>query len=164
MTLLPRRVKEAPAEFETWPMLSSFQRDLNRMFEDFFPGIGVEPWTRLERKTATFMPKVDVVESPEEMTVTAELPGIDEKDIEITLTKDFLVIKGEKKQEQEKKEEKGRYYYERSYGAFERVVPLTAEVDEDKVDASFKKGVLTLKLPKTVEAKKNVKKISVRSA
>jgi HSP20 family protein len=83
--------------------------------------------------------------------VSAELPGMDDEDIEVSLSRDVLTISGEKKQE---KEEKGRDYYraERSYGSFRRSIPLPAEVNADKVDAVFSKGVLTITLPKTAKA------------
>jgi len=108
-------------------------------------------------------PAVDVVESDKAYEITAELPGMDEKNIEVKVANDVLTIKGER---QEEKEEKKKDYYlrERSFGSFERSFGLPEGVDADKIEASFKKGVLTLTLPKKLEAQKSAKKIDVKSA
>jgi HSP20 family protein len=110
-----------------------------------------------------FMPQVDVNEDEKQIKVTAELPGMDEKDIDVALSGNSLTIKGEK---QEETEDKGRNYYrsERRYGSFHRVIPLSAEVDQDKAKADFKNGVLRITLPKTGEARKRRKKIDVKTA
>ena len=105
---------------------------------------------------------MDVAEDGKEITLTAELPGLDEKDVEILLSNNVLTIKGEKKSEQEKKE-KDYYRVERSYGSFSRTIPLPEGIDADKVNASFKKGVLTVTVPKLPEAQKEVKKIAVKA-
>jgi HSP20 family protein len=142
---------------------SSFQREMNKLVDNWFGGFNPSPWTPLERGLATtFTPCVDVSETDKEIKVSAELPGMDEKDIDVSLTRDTLTIKGEKKEE---KEEKGEDYYrmERSYGSFTRSVPLTVEVDTDKVQATFKKGVLEITLPKTPEAIQETKKVAVKS-
>jgi HSP20 family protein len=106
---------------------------------------------------------VDVKEGAKEIVVQAELPGIEEKDVEILLEESALVLKGEKKFE---KEDKGDGYHtiERSYGSFQRVIPLTREIDLNKVQARFKNGVLTVTLPKLEQAKAKEKKISIQSA
>lgn len=135
-----------------------FRQEMNSLFDNFFHGFEIEPaWGRL----GAFNPKVDVKESDKEIAVAAELPGIDDKDITVSLTRDALTIKGEKKQE---KEDKGKDYYrmERSYGSFTRTIPLPAEIDTDKAKAEFKKGVLTISLPKTARTIKETKKISVK--
>ena len=95
--------------------------------------------------------------------ITAELPGVEPKDVEVSLSGDMLVFKGEKQQE---KEEKAKNYYlsERSYGSFQRAFQLPDGVDRDKVSADFSKGVLTITLPKTAEAQKQSKKIEVKAA
>jgi len=101
-------------------------------------------------------------ESDKQISITAELPGMDDKDIDISLTKDSLSIKGQKKEE---KEDKGKDYYrmERSYGSFSRTIALPSEIDIDKVKAEFKKGLLTVTLPKTAKAIKETKKIPVKT-
>jgi HSP20 family molecular chaperone IbpA len=107
------------------------------------------------------VPAVDVTETEKCYKVTAELPGMDEKNIEVKIANGMLTIKGQK--QEEKEEEKQDYYVrERSFGSFERTFPVPEGVDLDKVDASFKKGVLTVTLRKTAEAQKEEKKITVR--
>ena len=113
--------------------------------------------------TRTHMPAVDVVESEKTYEVTAELPGIDEKNIEVKVANGILTMRGEK---QEEKEEKKKDYYlqERHYGSFERSFEIPEGVDPDKIEAIFKKGVLTVTLPKKVEAQKPAKKVEVKAA
>ncbi len=105
-------------------------------------------------------PQFDVCETDDKIKVTAELPGMDEKDVDVTLENNVLTVKGEKKAEKE--ERKHNYYVsERSYGQFRRVVPLPMGIDEDKIKAKFKKGVLTVTLPKTEQAQKSGKSIEI---
>ena len=139
------------------------QRQMNRLFDDFFSGLDLEPFSGWTERFGGFNPRVNVVEDDKEIRLTAELPGMDERDIDISLTKDALTIRGEKRDEREKNEEDNRYYSERIYGSFSRTIPLSCEIDEDKVDASFIKGVLNIKLPKSEAARKQSKKITVRS-
>jgi HSP20 family protein len=133
---------------------AALRREMNDLFEGFFPSSG-------EVGSGPFMPRVDVREMDGEIRVSAELPGIDEKDLEISVDGDMLTIKGEKKAE---KEEKGEEFYrlERSYGSFRRSVPLPCPVAVDKATASAAKGVLTIVMPKAAEAKK--KTIAVKAA
>ena len=111
----------------------------------------------------TFIPSVDVKEQENDVVVSAELPGLDLKDVNVEVTQDSVRIAGEKKQETEK-EEKGYYHRESSFGSFERVIDLPTEVDEDKAEAEFSKGVLTIKLPKSEQARSKRKKVEVKSA
>jgi HSP20 family protein len=108
------------------------------------------------------VPAVDVVEKEKEYQLLAELPGLDEKDVEVSVADDILTIKGEKKEE---KEEKAKNYYvsERRYGTFQRSFQLPAGVDAEKIEANFQKGVLTVTLPKAPEALKKEKKIAIKS-
>jgi HSP20 family protein len=108
-------------------------------------------------------PAMDVTEDADGYKVTAELPGMDEKEIEIALTDETLTIKGEKKLEKEETD-KDHYLSERSYGEFRRSFALPENIDPDKVAASFTKGVLTVTLPKTVAAKAEPKKVAVKAA
>lgn len=140
--------------------LLSFKKEMNRLFEDFSRGFEIEPFGRKTR--AVFEPKVNVSETDKEIKVSTELPGLDDKDIDISLSENELTIKGEKKEEKEEKKE-NYYHMERSYGAFSRTLPLPCKVESDKVDAQFKKGVLTITLPKAAEAIKETKKIEVKS-
>lgn len=110
-----------------------------------------------------FNPQVDVTENDQEIKVAAELPGLTEKDVEVSLANDMLTISGEKRAE---KEDKGENYYrmERSYGSFQRTIPLPTEVEANKVDATFKNGVLTVTLPKSAQAVQNRKKIAIKAS
>lgn len=134
---------------------AALRREMNELLEGFFPSGGDAG------RGGEFMPRVDVRETDGEVRVSAELPGIDEKEVEISVDGDVLTIKGEKKEE---KEEKGEEYYrlERTYGAFRRSVTLPCPVDVDKATASAAKGVLTVVLPKAAAAKK--KTIAVKAS
>jgi HSP20 family protein len=108
-----------------------------------------------------FRPEVEVKETSKEVRVSAELPGLDEKDIHVSVADGMLVIEGHKQEEHE--EEKGSYYHsERTYGAFRRSIPLPAEVDADHASATFKKGVLKISLPKDPKAEARRRKIEVQ--
>lgn len=138
--------------------LQEMQDRINRMFDDFFYGFSLAPRTeeRLE-----WLPLVDVSETEDAVRVTAELPGVQAKEVDISLTDDLLTIRGEKKSE---KEEKKRDYHrvERSYGVFTRTVRLPAVVDADKVEATFKEGVLTITMPKREQTKTRKVKVDVK--
>ena len=123
-----------------WTGLTTFKTELDRLFDRF-----LEPTWPLA--PAAWEPKVDVTETDEAITVKAEVPGVDQKDIAVTLDDGVLTIKGEK---EEKKEEKHARYHrlERSYGAFSRALRLPATVDASKTTAAFKDGVVTITLPK----------------
>ena len=152
--------EERALESAEHPLLS-FQQEMNQLFDDFFGRSWMEPFGAFREGWDAFSPRMDVAESDTEIVVSAELPGLDEEDIDVSLSRGMLTISGEKRQG---KEEKGRNYYrvERSYGSFQRSIPLPAEVDASKVDAVFRKGVLTITLPKTGEAKGR-KRIVVKS-
>jgi len=161
--LIPWRRKESLSLFDEEHPIAALRRQMDRLFEDFFRGFEIEPFWGFESRLGRFSPRVNVTETDDEIRVTAELPGLDEKDIEVTLDRDMLTIKGEKKQEHEEK--KGNYYrMERTFGSFQRTIPLPAEVQEDKAEASFEKGVLTITLPKTEEAKSQKKRIEVKTS
>lgn len=152
----------APAWREEERSFFPLQREMNRIFDDFFRGWDVAPPGTGERRFGFFQPSIDVKQSDKEIAVKAELPGLDEKDIEVLLTDDALTIRGEKREE---REEKGKTYYhmERSYGSFSRVIPLPAEIDQKKVRAQFKNGVLSITLQKLQEAKVMGKKIPIKT-
>lgn len=142
--------------------LLNLQRDINRVFDDF--------WSRFDRSAGVSNgllsvtgPRTDVTETDEAVDVSVELPGMDEKDIDVSLSDDVLTIRGEKKAEREEKK-KGYYLAERSYGSFYRSIPLPPGVDSEKAEARFKKGVLTVTLPKTPEAQAKVRKIEVKAS
>jgi len=155
-----------------WRPLESLQREIDHLFEDFDRGPWRFPfsraWAGLEPMWEAGMswgaaPAVDVVEKDKAYQITAELPGIDEKHVELTVSDGMLSIKGEKTEEKEEKQQ-GYYLSERQYGSFQRSFALPEDVEADKIDASFKNGVLTVTLPKKAEAVKPEKKIAVKAA
>ena len=141
----------------------TFQREMNRLFEDFFRGFGSPARYGEGAFGGVAAPRVDVSETETEYEVTAELPGLEEKDVEVLLDQNLLTLKGEKKAEREEKD-KNYYLAERSFGAFRRTIPFPAEIDPDKVEASFKNGVLTVKLRKNERARTQAKRIQVKAA
>ncbi len=140
----------------------ALQKEVNRLFDEFWNSFDLTPFRSIEHLAGARMPKVDITETDDEIIVSAELPGLDEKNIEVLLSRDTLTIKGEKKEEIEDKKKNYRHV-ERSYGAFQRTIALPSEIETEKVSATFKKGVLVVTLPKTMEAKKEVKKIAVKT-
>jgi HSP20 family protein len=139
----------------------TMQRRMNRLFDDFMsplPGL-----LHYEEMGASFTPRVDMEEDEKEIRVTAELPGMDAKDIYISIQRDVLTLRGEKSSEHEEK--KGQYHrIERSYGSFERQIPLGVEVDAEKVGADLKDGVLTITLPKPAGEAAKTRRIDVKGA
>ena len=160
--LLPstRKLTDVPARHEEEHPLSLIQREMNRLFDDFFRGFDVAPFGAMRERLQTFSPSLDIKEDKKAITLKAELPGMDEKDVEVLLTENTLTLKGEKKED---KEDKGENYchMERTYGSFHRVIPLTVGIDTKKVKAAFKNGVLIITLPKTEDTKMKGKKIPV---
>jgi len=142
----------------------SLHRQMDRLFDDFLHGFELSPWAGEHWPTMSgrYAPQVDVTEAETDVTVTVELPGMEEKDIDVALAHGNLTLKGEKREEKESKEH-GYYRSERSYGSFARTIPLPCEVEEDQVSATFKKGVLTITLPKSPEARREVKHIEVKT-
>jgi HSP20 family protein len=128
---------------------------MDRLFERFFGEVA-----SLELPGGTWEPRIDMSETKDTLTITAELPGLDPKNLDVSVSGDVLTIKGEKKQEKEEKDGR-RHVVERSYGAFVRMVRLPAPVAQDKIKASFKNGVLTINLPKTEEAKQKAIPVNV---
>jgi len=131
-----------------WTGLTTLQKEIDRLFERFF-----EPrWDEFPALAGEWAPSLDLSETKDALVVKAEVPGMDPQDIQVSLQEQFLTIKGEKKLEKEEKDE--RYHrVERAHGAFTRAVRLPVMVDAEKVTATFKHGVLTVKLPKTPTAK-----------
>lgn len=153
--------------YKPFPAFRSLQDEVNKIFEEFRHGFhfapgALENFEKLE-KFGGVQTKVDVKETDKAVIVTAELPGVELNDIEVTLKNDGLVISGEKKFEKEEKD-KGYYRMERSYGSFYRTVPFPCAINRDEVNASYKDGLLKVTMPKTAEAIENEKKISVNPA
>jgi HSP20 family protein len=132
--------------------LAPWGGNLKREMERFFDRFAEPVWEPFETMAGDWAPKLDVAETKDAVVVTAEMPGVDPKDIEIVLTGDLLTLKGEKEKEAEEKEER-HHRVERAYGAFLRTVRLPMAVDGSKVTATFKNGVLVVTLPKTPAAK-----------
>lgn len=154
--------RNVPASTELSP-LDAFQQEMNQLFDDFFRGFGLKPSPETAGALSAFTPQIDMSEDDKSVKVIAELPGMNEKDIDINLSKDSLTIKGQKKEEKEQKGEQ-TYYAERSFGSFTRVIPLPTEVNPDKAEANFSNGVLTVSMPKMHEEKKEQKKIEIKSS
>jgi HSP20 family protein len=157
---------------QRWQPFDSLRREVNRLLDDFDGGFWRRPFASplfdiapFRRPDVTFVaaPAVDVAETDKTFEITAELPGLDEKNVEVKVGNGVLTIKGEK---QEEKEEKKKDYYmrERSFGSFQRSFEVPEGVDSDKIEASFKKGVLSVTLPKSVEVQKAEKKIAIKAA
>lgn len=158
-------VKSEPAKAPS--LLGS---DIDRLFDEFARGMMVspfyrraldwDPFRRIEKVTGVVMPDVDVTETDTELRITAELPGMEEKDIEIELSGNLLTVRGEKKEEREETK-KDYHISERRYGSFRRTLQVPESVNTAKIGAAMKNGVLTVVLPKTEEAKTKTRKISI---
>ncbi|MFA8356977.1 Hsp20/alpha crystallin family protein [Burkholderia ubonensis] len=173
---LPVKKSEESAErswpLQTWHPMESLRREIDRLFDEFDGGFkmlpfrrsvfDIEPFWRRERALQS-VPAVDVAETDKAYEITAELPGLEEKDVEVKLVNGGLTIKGTKNEEKEEKR-KDYYLHERRYGSFERYFDMPQGIDKDKIEATFKKGVLTVTLPKTPEAQKAEKKIPIKGA
>jgi HSP20 family protein len=167
----PVKTDLKPAERTAVPVarrpFESLRREVDRLFEDFdrgfwrFPSrslFDIEPfWGR-----GATEPAVDIVERERDYQVTAELPGMEEKSVELRIADGIMTIKGEKKEEKEEKK-KDDHLTERRYGAFQRSFALPVGVDADKIEASFKTGVLTVTLPKKPEAIKPERKVEIKA-
>ncbi len=171
----PIKAEKSPAQAEglsAWRPFDALHKEVDRVFSDFTRGLpspllgrrwfDIEPFWHWDAKAGAMAPAVDVVEKDSCYLITAELPGLDEKNIEVTLSGDILVIKGEKKDEKEEKD-KSHYMSERRYGSFRRSFQLPKTVDQGKIEASFQKGVLTVTLPKGPDAKSKETRIAVKS-
>ncbi|WP_404288536.1 Hsp20/alpha crystallin family protein [Microvirga sp. RSM25] len=137
----------------------TLHREMNRLFDDVFRGFDMAPFGGVSRMAS--WPHVEVVDNDKDVRISAELPGLEDKDVEVLIGDGVLTIRGEKKSAIEDKE---RAFSERTYGRFERRIPLAWEVEEDKIEASFKNGVLTVTLPKSAESRSEVKRIAVNRA
>ncbi len=161
--LIPwKREKNVPVRREVEHPVEALQRDMNRWFDSFFNrGSNLAPFEWFDNAFGSFYPRMNVTETEKELHVSAELPGLTEEDFDVKVSGDMLTISGEKREEGE---HQGENYYrvERSYGSFQRSVPLTADVDVDAAEATFKNGVLSVVFPKTVEASAS-KQINIKS-
>jgi len=136
---------------------SSLQREINRLFEDTFGGVVASDGKPF------VMPSIDVKETDKAVEVEAELPGVDEKDVQVTFEDGVLTIKGEKKTQKDESKD-GYRISERSYGSFLRTLDVPSGVDAEKISANCAKGVLKITLPKLAEALKKAKKIEIKGS
>ncbi len=152
-----RGIGEEPA-----PVPRVFRRLLDSMMQDFMEPSLLAP---LSTSMYSFIPQIDVEEDEQQLKVYAELPGMTEKDVEIVLEPQMLIVRGEKKEEETRETRKGRgRIEERRYGSFERRIPLSSEIQEDKIEAKFDRGLLTITLPKTEQARAQAKRIQIQGA
>lgn len=158
--LVPWARSRSVASREPEDIFSELHRDVNSIFDNMWRGFGAP--AAGDSGAVRLHPTTDIAETDKEYEVTVELPGIDEKDVEVTLANGVLSIKGEKKFEREEKK-KDYYLSERSFGSFQRSIRVPDGVDAEKVSAAFNKGVLTLKLPKLPEIQAATKKIAVKA-
>lgn len=150
------RETSTPSLWRDWDTpVSGFRREMDRLFDDFLRSPTL---SRFGELTTASWPSIDVKDKDDELLVTAEVPGLTDKDVELFVDNGMLTIRGEKKREHE---EKG--YSERFFGKFERQIPLPAGVDERNCKADFHDGLLTIHLPKTREAEEARKKIPINA-
>ncbi len=154
--LVPWNRAERDRDSQSLHPVASLHRDVNRLFEEAFRDFGESPFFG-----GRGWPSMDVEETDKEYRVSAELPGLDEKDVEVPLHDGVLTLRGEKKVESE---DRNRSYSERFYGRFERQVSLDRDVDESAVKATFKKGILTVTVPKSAKAVERTKRIPITIA
>lgn len=140
-----------------WSPIASFRREMDRLFDDMFRSPAFSRFGEFGGMTATW-PSLDVKDTDSEVVVTAEVPGMTDKDVELLLDNGMLTLRGEKKGE---RDESG--YSERWYGRFERQIPLPSAVDEDRCKADFHDGLLTIHLPKSREAEESRKRIPINA-
>jgi HSP20 family protein len=156
-----------PAMNEAW---CGFREEIDRIFDRFadgFESVSLQPFARMQRRWGPGVSgfanlAVDVSETDKAYTVSAELPGMKEKDIEVSVSDDMLVIKGQKEQEREEKD-KSHYLSERSYGSFQRMFSLPRDTEASKIEARYQNGVLTVSVPKAA-GKQETQKVEVKAA
>ncbi len=147
------------SRFESDPIIN-FRKAMDRLFDNFngeFEGLTPANWSQ---SLQSFTPKLELEDKDDKMLLTAELPGLTDKDVQVEVSKDYLTVKGEKKRDREENGKNG-YFCERTYGSFERTIRLPAEIIRDKIDATVRDGVLTVTMPKSPDAKKEMKRIPV---
>lgn len=137
----------------------TLHREMNRLLEEAFRGFASSPFAvRRTDFVNNAWPKLEVAETEKQIAISADIPGMEEKDIEVLLNDGNLILRGEMKSETDDKE---RQFSERFYGRFERQIPVGIDIEESKVEASFKNGVLKVTLPKTEKAQTKAKRIAI---
>ena len=158
-----RNAQTSPSPYrEEGDPFMTLHREMNRLFDDVFRGFDIAPFGSFGGMgRMAGWPSVEVSETDKDVSISAELAGLEEKDVEVLMGDGVLTIRGEKKSEVEDKE---RAFSERSYGRFERRIPLAWDVEDDKVEASFKNGVLTVTVPKAAQAAPYMKRIPINAS
>jgi HSP20 family protein len=149
---------------DSMPVYSNFlslHQEMNRVFDNLFRSFEGTSWSPFGEGSELFQPRVDVTESGKELRISVELPGLEDKDLDVSISNDALTIKGEKR-EQHQESTSGYYRMERHYGSFHRTIPFPCAVDTERSQATFKRGVLTVVLPKAKEQARDVKKIPIK--
>ncbi|HEY9078007.1 MAG TPA: Hsp20/alpha crystallin family protein [Anaerolineaceae bacterium] len=160
--ILPWKREDKPVVRKELDPVMALRAEIDRMFDEFLASPFDAPLGRdWGTPLSNFLPKMNVSETENEVTVMMEVPGMDEKDISVTLGEDYLTVRGEKKAE---KQDKGARFHrmEFSYGSFCRQVPLPSPVDADKTDATFKNGVLSIRMPKVKPTLPEGKRIEIK--
>jgi HSP20 family protein len=145
--------------------IATFQDEVNRLFGDFFGESHLPSWPQLRTAAAsafTVTPALDVSETAKEFKISAELPGMDSKDVQITVADGYVTLRGEKRQES-KEEKEGYFRQERSYGTFQRVISLPETANMEKAEASFKNGLLTVSIPKNAATINKTRTLEVKN-
>lgn len=161
---------QSPATQRAWSPFWDLREEVENLFDDFASGTALAPFRGWRRpggalSAGAALPRLDVIDKENEVKLVAELPGLEDKDIDVQVTDSMLTLSGEKKEETEKGDKEGDYYVcERRFGSFRRSIRLPEGIDQDKIDAHFKNGVLTIHLPKKPEAQTPSRKIKVKAA
>lgn len=162
---LPAKTENAPGAYPMYPF-AGLREEMNRVFDNFFGDSFLSPFGRGiatptgSGRSAMIAPRVDVKETEKAIVISAELPGIDQKDVELTFRDGVLTLKGEKKYEKNQEDE-NVHVMERSYGSFQRSFQVPDAVNAEKIEASFDKGVLTVTLPRKPETVMQEKRIKI---
>lgn len=167
LNLTPWAVKKLPLQREDEPPIYSLQREINRLFDEFVCSSPLESYTGFsksfsEQARCELTPRIDRSEDDQSLFIRVELPGISERDVQISLNQDLLTISGEKKHPREQNAEKGWYRTECHYGFFSRSIPLPCDVLSDNTEALYKDGVLLITLPKSPLEQKATRSIAMK--
>lgn len=142
--------------------LANLHDQIDQLFDQAFRGYGFPSLFENQLGNREFFrPSLDIKESPKAYTITVEMPGVDKKNVDVQVEGEALIVRGEKRQEDEKDEEQ-YHYVERSYGSFQRILAVPQDADPEGIDANFRDGVLTITLPRRKEASANSKKVEVK--
>jgi HSP20 family protein len=155
--------KNVPVQQKPSSPLVALQNEVNRVFNSFFGESSWPRWWHGVESAFGATPALDVCENSKSFTISAEIPGMDAKDVQVTVADGYLTVQGEKKEET-KEEKEGYFRQERSYGSFQRMVQLPNAADMDKAEARIEKGVLTVTVPKKPESQTKERRIDVKEA